>query len=110
MENLERYGFNEEEKMLRLTVQRLAKEKVAPGASKRDIDGEFAYEMVELMKENGLLGIDFPSEYGGMEAGLISLCIVIEEFAKVDAATAMIPSTQELGAYPLSLREIMSRR
>lgn len=103
MENLERYGFNEEEKMLRRTVQRLAKEKVAPGASKRDIDGEFAYEMVELMKENGLLGIDFPSEYGGMEAGLISLCIVIEEFAKVDAATAMIPSTQELGGLPIIL-------
>ena len=103
MENLERYGFNEEEKMLRRTVQRLAKEKVAPGASKRDIDGEFAYDMVELMKENGLLGIDFPSEYGGMEAGLISLCIVIEEFAKVDAATAMIPSTQELGGLPIIL-------
>ncbi|MDQ1285574.1 MAG: hypothetical protein QG663_988, partial [Thermodesulfobacteriota bacterium] len=103
MEYLERYGFNEEEKMLRRTVQRLAKEKVAPGASKRDIDGEFAYEMVELMKENGLLGIDFPSEYGGMEAGLISLCIVIEEFAKVDAATAMIPSTQELGGLPIIL-------
>jgi alkylation response protein AidB-like acyl-CoA dehydrogenase len=103
MENLERYGFNEEEKMLRRTVQRLAKEKVAPGASKRDIDGEFAYEMVELMKENGLLGIDFPSEYGGMEAGLISLCIVIEEFSKVDAATAMIPSTQELGGLPIIL-------
>jgi alkylation response protein AidB-like acyl-CoA dehydrogenase len=103
MENLERYGFNEEEKMLRRTVQRLAREKVAPGASKRDIDGEFAYEMVELMKENGLLGIDFPSEHGGMEAGLISLCIVIEEFAKVDAATAMIPSTQELGALPIIL-------
>ena len=103
MENLERYGFNEEEEMLRRTVQRLAKEKVAPGASKRDIDGEFAYEMVELMKENGLLGIDFPSEYGGMEAGLISLCIVIEEFAKVDAATAMIPSTQELGGLPIIL-------
>ena len=103
MENLERYGFNEEEKMLRRTVQRLAKEKVAPGASKRDIDGEFAYDMLELMKENGLLGIDFPSEYGGMEAGLISLCIVIEEFAKVDAATAMIPSTQELGGLPIIL-------
>ena len=103
MENLERYGFNEEEEMLRRTVQRLAKEKVAPGASKRDIDGEFAYDMLELMKENGLLGIDFPSEYGGMEAGLISLCIVIEEFAKVDAASAMIPSTQELGGLPIIL-------
>ncbi|MFH0960645.1 MAG: acyl-CoA dehydrogenase family protein [Pseudomonadota bacterium] len=103
MESPERYGFNEEEKILRNTVKRLAKDKVAPGASNRDIDGKFSYEMLELMKENGLMGIDFPSEYGGMEAGLISLFIVIEVFAMVDAATAMIPSTQELGGLPIIL-------
>ena len=103
METMERFGFTEEEKMLQQTVRRLAREKIAPGAAQRDIDGEFPYDMLEIMKENGLMGIDFPAEYGGMEAGLLSLCIVIEEFAKVDAATAMMPSTQELGSLPIIL-------
>lgn len=99
----ERFGFTDEEKLLQQMARRLAREKVAPGAAQRDIDGEFAYDMLELMKENGLLGIDFPSDYGGMDAGLMSLCIVIEELAKVDAATSMMPSTQELGSLPIIL-------
>lgn len=103
MEHIERFGFTEEERILQQTVRRLAKEKVAPGAAQRDIAGEFAPDMVELMVQNGLMGIDFPSEYGGMEAGLLALCMVIEEFAKVDMATAMIPSTQELGSLPIIL-------
>lgn len=103
METQERFGFTDEEKLLQQMARRLAREKVAPGAAQRDIDGEFAYDMVELMRENGLMGIDFPTEYGGMEAGLIALCIVIEELAKVDAATSMIPSTQELGSLPIIL-------
>ena len=103
MQIKERFGLTDEEKLLQDMARRLAREKVAPGAAQRDIDGEFPYDMLELMKENGLLGIDFPSDYGGMEAGLMSLCIVIEELAKVDAATSMMPSTQELGSLPIIL-------
>lgn len=103
MQTQERFGFTDEEKLLQQTARRIAREKVAPGASQRDLDGEFPYDMLELMRENGLLGIDFPSEYGGMEAGLLSLCIVIEELAKIDAATSMMPSTQELGSMPIIL-------
>ncbi len=103
MQTKERFGLTDEEKLLQDMARRLAREKVAPGAAQRDIDGEFPYDMLELMKENGLLGIDFPSDYGGMEAGLMSLCIVIEELAKVDAATSMMPSTQELGSLPIIL-------
>lgn len=103
MQTQERFGFTDEEKLLQQTARRIAREKVAPGAAQRDLDGEFPYDMLELMRENGLLGIDFPSEYGGMEAGLLSLCIVIEELAKIDAATSMMPSTQELGSMPIIL-------
>lgn len=103
MQIKERFGLTDEEKLLQDMARRLAREKVAPGAAQRDIDGEFPYDMLELMRENGLLGIDFPSDYGGMEAGLMSLCIVIEELAKVDAATSMMPSTQELGSLPIIL-------
>lgn len=103
MNQPERFGLTDEERLLQQTTRRLAREKVAPGTAQRDIEGQFPFDMLELMRENGLLGIDFPAEYGGMDAGLISLCIVIEELAKVDAATAMMPSTQELGSLPIIL-------
>ncbi|MGO9570331.1 MAG: acyl-CoA dehydrogenase family protein, partial [Desulfomonilaceae bacterium] len=65
MEEMERFGLTEEEKMLQDMVRRLTREKVAPGAEERDKKGEYPWDMLEVMKENGLMGIDFPSEYGG---------------------------------------------
>ena len=41
--------------------------------------------------------------YGGMAAGMISHCIVVEEFAKADASVALMPSCQELGSLPIIL-------
>ncbi len=70
-------------------VRRLAKEKVAPGAGKRDEEGIFAWEMVELLRENGLYGIDFPEAYGGSDAGMLALAIAIEELCKVDASCGL---------------------
>jgi len=103
MEEIERFGLTEEEQMLQDMVRRLTKEKVAPGAEERDKKEEYPYDMLELMKENGLMGIDFPAEYDGMAAGMIAHCIVVEELAKADASVALIPSCQELGTLPIIL-------
>jgi alkylation response protein AidB-like acyl-CoA dehydrogenase len=103
MEEVERFGLTEEEQMLQDMVRRLAKEKVAPAAEERDKKGEYPYDMLELMKENGLMGVDFPEAYGGMEAGMLAHCIVVEELAKADASVALIPSVQELGTLPIIL-------
>ncbi len=103
MEEIERFGLNETEQMLQDTVRRIAKEKVAPGAEERDRIGDYPYDMLELMRENGLMGIDFPEEYGGMAAGMIAHCIAVEELAKVDASVALMPSCQELGSLPIIL-------
>jgi alkylation response protein AidB-like acyl-CoA dehydrogenase len=103
MEAVERFGLTEEEQMLQDMVRRLAKEKVAPAAEERDKKGEYPYDMLELMKENGLMGVDFPEAYGGMEAGMLAHCIVVEELAKADASVALIPSVQELGTLPIIL-------
>ena len=102
-EDLDRFGLTEEEQMLQDMVRRLAREKVASGAEERDRKGEFSWDMLELMRENGLMGVDFPAEYGGMAAGMIALCIVVEELAKVDASVAMMPAVQELGSLPIIL-------
>ena len=63
------YELTEEQRMLQDMVRRLAKERVEPGATRRDAEGEFDWAMVDLMRENGLYGIDFPEAYGGSGAG-----------------------------------------
>jgi alkylation response protein AidB-like acyl-CoA dehydrogenase len=103
MSDIERFGITEEEKMIQDMCRRLAKEKVAPGAEERDKKSEYPWDMLDLMRENGLMGIDFPADYDGMEAGMIAHCIAVEELAKADASVALIPSCQELGSLPIIL-------
>ena len=97
------YELTEEQRLLRDMVSRLAREKVAPGAAERDEKGEFSWEMVELLRENGLYGIDFPEAYGGSGAGMLALTIAIEELSKVDAACGLLIADQELGSLPIML-------
>ena len=95
------YELTDEQKMLQDTVARIAKEQIAPGAEKRDEEAKFPWDVVEVMRENGLFGVDFPEKYGGSEMGLFSLCLVIEEIAKVCASSAGILLVHELGTTPI---------
>jgi len=97
------YDLTEEQQMLRDTVARIAKEQIAPGAEKRDEKGEFAWDMVDVLRENALFGADFPETYGGSEMGLFSLCLIIEEIAKVCASTSVILLVHELGTTPIMI-------
>ena len=97
------YQLNEEPLLLQDTVRRLAREKIAPGAAQRDEEAVFPWDMVELLREAGLFGADFPEAYGGSEMGMFALTLAIEEIAKVCASTAIILLDQELGAMPIFL-------
>jgi alkylation response protein AidB-like acyl-CoA dehydrogenase len=97
------YDLTEEQVLLQNMVRRLAREKVAPGAGKRDEEGEFAWDMVDLLRENGLYGIDFPEAYGGSDAGMMALAIAIEELCKVDASCGLLIADHELGSLPILL-------
>ncbi|HEX7504745.1 MAG TPA: acyl-CoA dehydrogenase family protein [Syntrophales bacterium] len=97
------YDLTEEQVLLQNMVRRLAREKVAPGAGKRDEEAEFAWDMVDLLRENGLYGIDFPEAYGGSDAGMMALAIAIEELCKVDASCGLLIADHELGSLPILL-------
>jgi len=97
------YELTEEQVLLQTTVRRLAKEKVSPGAAGRDESEEFDWGMVELLRENGLFGTDFPEIHGGSDAGMLALCMAIEELSKADAACGLLLADQELGSLPILL-------
>ncbi|MBU0988933.1 MAG: acyl-CoA dehydrogenase family protein, partial [Proteobacteria bacterium] len=97
------YDLTEEQKMLKDTVARIAREQIAPGAEKRDEEAKFPWDMVKVLRENALFGADFPEKYGGSEMGLFSLCLIIEEIAKVCASTSIILLVHELGTTPIMI-------
>ena len=97
------YDLTEEQQMLKDTVARIAREQIAPGAEKRDEEAQFPWDMVDILRENALFGADFPEKYGGSEMGLFSLCLIIEEIAKVCASTSVVLMVHELGTMPIML-------
>ncbi len=97
------YDLTDEQKMMQDTVARIAREQIAPGAEKRDEEAAFPWDVVEIFRENGLFGADFPEAYGGSKMGLFSLCLVIEEIAKACASSAVVLLVHELGSMPIFL-------
>ena len=97
------FELSKEEEMLRDTVRRIAKEQVEKGASKRDEKGEFAWDALKIVKENGLFACDFQEQWGGSGMGTLAFALAVEELARVCATTSLMLLVQQLGSWPVML-------
>lgn len=86
-----RWFLTPEQDALRESVARIARERVAPRAAEIDATAQYPQDIFELLAQNGLTGITIPEAYGGAGAGLLDLCIVVEELAKACTTTALMP-------------------
>ena len=94
--------FTHEQRALRKVVRDFAEAEIAPHAEAWDADHTFPVDVVRQMGELGLFGIPFPEEYGGGGADLTTLCIAIEELARVDQSMAItLEAGVGLGAGPI---------
>jgi alkylation response protein AidB-like acyl-CoA dehydrogenase len=75
-----------EQRLLVETVRQFARERIAPIAAEHDESGEFPWDTVREMADLGLFGVPFEEEYGGAGADALSLALVVEELARVDAS------------------------
>lgn len=98
------FDLPEETEALRKTVREFAEEVVRPQAASFDERQEFPLEIVKQMGKMGLFGIPFPDQYGGSGGDFLSLCIAIEELARVDSSVAItLEAGVGLGAMPFFL-------
>ena len=87
-------------------IQRLARDfadgEVRPIAEELDREHRFPYEIVGKLAELGLMGIPYPQEYGGGDAGSLAYALAIEELARVDSSVAItVAAHTSLGTYPI---------
>ena len=97
------YEVPEELREFRELVRRLAQERIAPRAAEIDATGEYPWDIRELLGEHDILGLPFPTEYGGTGTGTLMQQIAVEEIAKACASSALILMVQELGTLPIQL-------
>jgi alkylation response protein AidB-like acyl-CoA dehydrogenase len=94
--------LTEEQEALRAAVERFARDVVAPVAAKHYADHSFPYGVVEQMGAMGLFGLPFPESDGGMGGDLLTLCLALEELARVDSSVAItLEAAVCLGAMPI---------
>lgn len=82
--------LSDEEQMLRDSVQRFAREVVAPKVREMDENEMMDPSIIKQLFEQGLMGIETPSEYGGAESSFTSAILAIEELARVDPSVSVM--------------------
>ncbi len=95
------FEFSPEQIAIRDTIRELVQDRVAPRAAEIDQTGEYPKDIEKLFADNGILGIPFPEEYGGISGSSVTICMGIEEIAKACASSSLILAVQALGSYPI---------
>ena len=86
------FSLTKEQEFVRKMVRDFAETEVEPLAADIDAEHRFPEETVAKMAQYGLLGVPFPTQYGGAGGDHISYAITVEELSKKCASTGVICS------------------
>jgi alkylation response protein AidB-like acyl-CoA dehydrogenase len=90
--------LSEHHAMIRDSVRKFARERIAPNAPRWDRDKHFPREEVGGLAAMGLCGVAIPEQWGGAGMDTTSLAIACEEISAGDGATCTIIMVTNLAA------------
>lgn len=79
----------EQQQVLRRAVREFAETEIRPHVREWDEAQAFPRALISKMAALGLMGIQFPDEYGGAAMSAIEYCICVEELARIDPAVSL---------------------
>ncbi|XP_006608134.1 short/branched chain specific acyl-CoA dehydrogenase, mitochondrial [Apis dorsata] len=82
--------FTDEEILMKESVNKLAKEEIAPLVRKMEKESKIDEGLIRKLFENGLMGIEIPEKYGGSGCNFMTTILSVEEVAKVDGSVAAL--------------------
>lgn len=86
------FTLTKEQELVRQMVRDFAVNEVKPIAAEIDVTERFPMKNVKKMGELGMMGIPFPTEFGGAGGDVLSYILAVEELSKVCATTGVILS------------------
>lgn len=93
------FELSEEQKMLREMVRDFTNTEIKPLARRIDEEERIPPELIDKLRELGILGAAFPAEYGGGGFGEVGYCLIQEEISRGCLSTAtFIGAHQSIGA------------
>ncbi|MBI1847911.1 MAG: acyl-CoA dehydrogenase family protein [Candidatus Rokubacteria bacterium] len=97
------FYLTDDQRMIRDLARKISRDRLAPTAAHHDETESYPEESMRLLREQGLMGIWVPEEYGGTDLGALAVCLVAEEISWADAAMATNWGATPLGGYPILL-------
>ena len=89
---------SETQEMMREGARQYADRILAPRATALDHEGGFPEDSLRQAADLGLLGINVPEAYGGVEAGAVSYALSVMELARTCAATTVAMTVSNMVA------------
>ncbi len=83
------FRLTEQQELLRKAIREFAEAEIRPHVREWDAAQHFPRELVPKLADLGLMGIQFPEQYGGAGMSAVDYCICIEELARVDPAVSL---------------------
>ncbi len=91
--------LTDEQDLLRRSIREFAESEIRPHVMAWDEAQAFPRDLLAKLAALGLMGIQFPEEYGGAGMSSVDYCICIEELARVDPSVCLsIAAHNGLGA------------
>ena len=84
------FKLSEEQELIKSNVREFALKHIEPVAAEIDENGRQPVEIFEQLGELGMMGISYPTEYGGGGTEFITTMMVTEELARSCATTAFL--------------------
>lgn len=97
------YRLPDEHADIRAAAREVCEAEVAPHAAEADAESAFPRKSYAALRAVDLHAPHIPTEYGGAGIDALGTAIVIEEVARVCAASSLIPAVNKLGTMPLLL-------
>lgn len=95
------FELSEENRLIKDTARRLARDIIAPRAKELDETGEYPHDYFEAFKNAGMLGMALPESMGGTGNGILPLCLAIEEVAKYECGAGLMLVLSGLPTRPI---------
>src|SRR3954469_12860364 len=96
--------LSDDQQLLRSSVREFAEGDLRPHVMEWDEAQQFPRALLSKCAELGLMGIQFPEQYGGAAMSSVDYCICIEELARVDPSVCLsIAAHNGLGAAHIAM-------
>jgi alkylation response protein AidB-like acyl-CoA dehydrogenase len=92
-------SLSSDQELLRSSIREFAEAELRPHVMEWDEAQQFPRELLAKFADLGLMGIQFPDEYGGAGMSSVDYCLCIEELARVDPSVCLsVAAHNGLGA------------